>query len=230
MTGTLRRLGRHARRLACHTGGVAMIEFAYVLPIVVLMSLTGAELTNYITVKMRMSQIALSIADNAARMGNGTSLAAKTITEADVNDVFTGAQMTSGGLDLTTNGRVILSDLEPSASPNTAGTYKIKWQRCFGAKTHASTYGNAGAINLPGMGPAGRQITAQDDNATMFVELYYVYKPLLKAIWAPDTSMVEIASMAVRDRRDLSDDSALGAAATHPQGIYKVAGVTASTC
>lgn len=221
MTGFSLRLGAVARRLAGNTSGVALIEFGYVLPVVLLMSLTGAEMTHYITVKMRMSQIALAIADNAARMGNGTSLAAKTITEADINDVFTGAQMESGGLDLTSNGRVILSDLEPVANPNTTGKYKIKWQRCFGAKTHSSSYGAAGDTNLAGIGPAGRQVTAQDDNATMFVELYYVYKPLLNASWAPTTTLTEIASMAVRDRRDLTGGN---------NGIYPVNGVTASTC
>lgn len=226
MTAPASRLRALAGQLGRHTGGVAMIEFAFVLPIVMLMSLTGAEMTNYITVKMRMSQLALSIADNAARMGNGTSLAAKTVTEADINDVFIGAQMTSGGLDLQTNGRVVLSSLQPDAAPAT--TYRIAWQRCYGAQAHPSSYGVAGASGLTGMGPAGRQVTAQPDNATMFVELYYVYKPLLKASWAPATTLVETASMAVRDRRDLSDDSAT--TNLHPNGVYRVAGVTASTC
>jgi len=217
------------RRLIAHTSGVAIIEFAMVLPIVTTMALTGAELTNYITVKMRVSQVALSIADNAARLGNGTALSAKTISEADINDVFIGAKLETGGLDLATNGRVILSDLEPVANPNTTNKFKIKWQRCFGAKTHASSYGKAGDTNLDGMGLPDHLVTTQDDNATMFVEVYYVYQPLIKVSWAPTSELTEIASMAVRDRRDLSDD-ATSTNPTHPQGIYKVAGVTASTC
>lgn len=230
MTNAFSRATARLRRFPRATGGLAMLEFAFTLPILLTMSLVGAELTNYITVKMRMSQLALSIADNAARMGNGTSLSAKTITEADINDVFIGAGFVSTGLNLASNGRVILSDLEPTSMPNTAGTYKIRWQRCFGQQTHASTYGVAGATKLTGMGPAGRQVTAQDDNATMFVELYYVYQPLIKIGWAPTTTLTEIASMAVRDRRDLSDDNTSGSAATHPDGIYKMAGVTPSTC
>jgi Flp pilus assembly protein TadG len=217
------------------TSGVALMEFALVLPVLITMSLTGAELTNYITTKMRVSQLALQLADDAARMGSGSQLQAKTITETDINDLFTGAQLQSGELDLNTNGRIILSNLLPTANPNTAGTYKIGWQRCYGAKTaHLSgygTYNTASGINMTGMGPAGRQVTAQDDNATMFVEVFYTYKPLVGlGTLAPTTTFTEIASMAVRDRRDLSDDSASGSTATHPQGIYKVAGVTASIC
>lgn len=199
--------------------GVAMIEFAFVLPILVLMSLTGAELTNYITVKMRISQIALQLADNAARMGSGTPTQAKQVTETDINDIFSGAQVESGNLDLLTNARVIVSDLEVKTIG--AATYRIVWQRCYGNQSHPSSYGAAGATNLTGMGPAGRQVTAQDNSPTMFVEVYYVYKPLLKAIWAPTTTMTEIASMSVRDRRDTTGGT---------NGIYNSANAPVASC
>ena len=207
---------RSCARIRQHVSGVALIEFAFVFPILLTMGLTGAEITNYIIVKMRVSQLALMIADNAARMGSGSQLAAKTITETDINDLFTGANLQSATLDLRTNGRVILSDLEQD--PANANRYKIVWQRCYGLKTtHASTYGNAPTGNLPGIGPAGRQVTAQADSATMFVEIYYVYKPIVSARLTPGTELIEIASMAVRERRDLST-------------IYNTANVLPSTC
>lgn len=231
MTRAFVRIGLTLRGLRRDRRGVALLEFAFVLPILILMCLTGAELTHYITTKMRISQLALQLSDDAARIGSGTRLSAKKITEADINDIFTGAQMQSSELDLKTNGRVVLSSLEPMANPNTGNKYKITWQRCFGNKTsYAPTYGTAGQTNLSGMGPAGRQVTVQDDNATMFVEVYYDYTPLVALSRAPSTSFMEIGSMAVRDRRDLTDDSANGAAATHPKGVYKVAGVTPSSC
>ncbi|TPG04434.1 TadE/TadG family type IV pilus assembly protein, partial [Sphingomonas oligophenolica] len=131
-----------AARLARDTGGLALLEFAFTLPILLMMSLTGAELTNYITTRMRVSQMALQLADNAARMGKGTQITAKSISELDINDLLTGAQLQSGELDLKGRGRVIISDLEPVANPNTTNKYKIVWQRCYGSKTaHASTYG-----------------------------------------------------------------------------------------
>ena len=195
--------------LRAATSGVALLEFALVLPLILTMALAGAELTNFITTKMRVSQLALQLADNGARMGSGSQLQAKTISETDINDLFIGAQRQSSELDLNANGRVILSDLEPTASPNTAATYKIGWQRCYGLKTsHASTYGTyntASGRNLTGIGPAGRKVTAQDNNATMFVEVFYTYKPLIVFDdFIPATSITEIASMAVRDRRDLT--------------------------
>jgi Flp pilus assembly protein TadG len=210
------RLAAFARRFRRDTSGVALLEFALTLPVLLLLSLTGAELTNYITTKMRISQISLHLADNAARIGSGSQLALKTISESDINDLFTGANMQSGELALQTNGRIILSSVEVDSAHT--GKYKIAWQRCYGAKTtHASTYGVAGANNLTGVGPAGRQTVAPADGAAMFVEVYYVYQPLVKSSLAPSANMTEIASMMVRDRRDLTQ-------------VYPVSGVTASTC
>lgn len=193
------------RRLARDRDGLALIEMAFVTPIILLLGLSGAEFANYISTRMRVSQLALRIADDAARMGTGSQLAAKKISETDINDLFIGANQQSGGLQLSQRGRVILSDLEPVANPNTSGRFKIVWQRCYGAKTnYTRQYGTAGQTNLTGIGPAGRQVTAQDDNATMFVELYYEYRPLVTAAFLPDLTFTDIASMSVRDRRDLT--------------------------
>lgn len=217
----MNRISAFSARLRDHKSGVAMLEFAFSLPVLLLMSLSGAELTNYIVTKMRVSQVALHLADNAARIGSGSLLQAKTITETDINDLFTGAGMQAGELDLYRHGRVILSDLEPMANPNTTGKYKIVWQRCRGAKTlHESSYGDAGDTDLDGIGPDysdgddsdgnddternKRKAIAADGGATMFVEVYYEYQPLIKTSLSPSRTMVQTASMMVRDRRDLS--------------------------
>lgn len=218
MKRALAALPRFGARLRAATSGVALIEFALTLPVLLTMSLVGAELTNYITTKMRVSQMALHLADNAARIGTGSQLQAKTISEADINDLFAGVQLQSGELDLQTNGRVILTDVEPTATGAT--TYKIGWQRCFGAKTsYVPAYPPYGSsrTNMTGLGPVGRQTVAPDGGAAMFVEVYYEYKPLVKLSFAPTTQFIEIASMMVRDRRDLTQ-------------IYNAENVTKSLC
>lgn len=216
----MRALFRSTRRLATDRRGLALLEFGLSLPILLLLSLTGAEITNYIISRMRVSQIALHLADNAARIGSGSQLQAKTINEADVNDLLTGAGLQSGELNLFANGRVIISSLEPD--PANSGKYRIRWQRCRGAKTaQTSAYGNAGATNLSGMGKTGRLATAPADGVTMYVEVYYEYQPLLKAALAPNSNFREEASMMVRDRRDTVGGT---------NGVYQVNGVTASTC
>lgn len=211
----MKRLAQRMRDLRSDTSGVAMLEFAFSLPVLLLMSLTGAELTNYVTTRMRISQIALHLADNAARIGSGSQLAAKTITETDINDLFVGANLQSGELGLQTNGRVVISDVEPKTTGSTK--YKIVWQRCYGAKTSYVKKYTTGQTDLDGVGTSGRLAIAPDGGATMFVEVYYEYTPLVKTSLSPTTTMVETASMMVRDRRDLTQ-------------IYNTEGATISSC
>lgn len=221
------------RRLASDRRGLALLEFAFILPLFLLLTLTGIELLNYITTRMRISQVALQLADNAARIGSGSQLQAKTISETDINDLLVGAELQAGELDLYKRGRVIISSLEPMTSPNPTGLYKIAWQRCRGDKPYDSPHDNTLVGISGGIGPVGQRVTAPDYGVTMFVDVYYEYRPLisLSRIFPNANGQIkEFASMMVRDRRDTSDDSLLGPLATHPKGVYKVAGVTPSAC
>lgn len=218
------RIANLARRLAAARGGVIVIEYAFALPVLLLLGLTGAEITNYTITRMRISQLALHIADNAARIGTGTQLQEKRITETDVNDLLTGAGYQAGEMDLYGRGRVIVSSVEND--PANAGKYRIRWQRCRGAKVFDSPYDNA-TTNLAGVGPAGRQVIAPPDGATMWVEVSYTYTPLIAGAWTGSVDMVETASMMVRDRRALTPTVAVDA---NQDGIYEVAGEIPSTC
>jgi hypothetical protein len=207
-----------ARALSKDNGGLALIEFAYSLTFLIPMVAYAGELANYGTVKMRISQVALHIADNGSRIGTGSLLAAKRIDEAQINDLLTGAGVQAGGLNLFTNGRVFISSIEPVANPNTTNKFKIAWQRCRGTGTgYTSSYGVAGNTNLSGIGPAGRQATAPDDGAVIFAQVSYRYQPLFGVGWSPPLDIVDIAAMLVRDQRDFTQ-------------VYPVAGVTASSC
>ncbi|HEV7289923.1 pilus assembly protein [Sphingomonas sp.] len=212
--GTSRRLGRN-------TSGLALLEFALALPILLTVSLTGAELTNYIIAKMRISQIALQLADNAARIGSGSQLESKKIYESDINDLLTGANFQAGELNLFANGRVIISSVEPHAS--TANRYRIRWQRCGGSRTSwTSSYGTpTTATSVTGVGPTGRQVIAPPSGVAMFVEVRYTYQPLVRTSLSPTSEINEIASMMVRDARNTSGGV---------DGIFQQSGVTASNC
>lgn len=223
---TLKRL---LRELRAEQSGVAIIEFAYSMPILMLCLCVGTELTNYATTVMRVNQIALQAADNAARIGAGSPLTLRTITETDINDLITGAQLQSGNMDLLgthtsinafgdtgNNGRIIISSLEPVAWPNPTNRYRIHWQRCGGAMVntqHPSSYGVQGATNLTGMGPTGRQVIATDASGTIFVEVAYFYQPLFFNDYSitKKYKITAIASMPVREPRNTVLNNAAGA-------------------
>ena len=169
---------KHFERLLCECrSGVAMVEFALVLPLFLSMVLVGLEITNYSVAHMRISQIALMVADNAARVRDS-------IDEVDVDEVMVGARIEGDSISFGTRGRVILSSLEPNglASPNTG--QKIRWQRCYGSKNVSSTYGDEGDGTTDdelefGMGTTANRVSASSGSAIMFVEVVYDYQPLI---------------------------------------------------
>lgn len=211
-------LRQKLKSLLRNVSGVAMIEFAYSLPLLTLVGMGATELTNYAWVKLQVSQIALNMADHASRLGENGVLQEIKIYESDINDLFTGAELESGSMDLAANGRLILSSLRQ----NDDGGQWIQWQRCTGSMDHASSYGEEGdgetGTSFPGMGKSGSEITAASGTAVMFVEVAYTYQPLFTDKWVPGPKqLVEFAAFNVRDDRDLTQ-------------IYTTSGVTASTC
>ena len=136
-------LKRAARRLIHDRQGLALVEFAYSLPVILLLGLTGLELANLAVTNMRLSQSAMHIADNASRIGHSDSLTAKRVYEGDINDLFIGVNLQAGSqIDLYEHGRVILSSLEQ----NDDGGQWIHWQRCMGKKNVQSAYGEEDKI------------------------------------------------------------------------------------
>jgi len=204
------------RRLRASESGVAAVEFALTAPIVLTIFLSGAELTNYTITKLRVSQIALHASDNGSRIGTMNSLSVKQISEAQINDLLIGASLQAGSLDLLDRGKVVISSLENDSAH--AGKMTVHWQRCYGNKVYSSAYGSQGANNLAYFGPPGKQITSvPSGGAVMYVEVAYNYKPLISSRLIPTATLTDVATMVVRDQRDLTQ-------------VYNTENVTASTC
>lgn len=199
-----RRESRRVRRWAADTSGVALTEFALALPLLLMAGLWGTESANLAITHMRVNQLAIHVADNAARIGDTSTLENRKIYESDINDLLLGSNLQAGGLDFYDHGRVIISSLE--THPDNGNQY-IHWQRCKGLKKHNSTYGNAGdgsAISLSGIGPAGQQVTAPPDGAVIFVEVSYDYQPLVSEKFVAAETISAVAAFIVRDDRDLT--------------------------
>jgi len=147
-----RPMRRFGGRLCRDRAGLAMIEFALSAPIVLVIGCYGTELANLALVNMRVSQIALNLADNASRVGAYSNLATQQLREVDVNDILQAARYQGTGINLTTNGRITISSLENVAqSYDTAPVQRIHWQRCIGVKSGAgydSTYGITATSNV----------------------------------------------------------------------------------
>lgn len=208
------------RALRRDRSGLALLEFALSLPLVLGIGCYGVELGNLALLNMKVSQIALNLADNASRVG-ASGLTLQQLREVDVNDVLQAARYQGTSINLTTNGRIILTSLENVKQDyDTAPVQRIHWQRCLGMKSGAdydshygtttvaagstATQANKGTDDADGMGPTGSLVTAPPDSAVMFVEINYLTRPLFGTFLTTPARIQYIASFIVRDRRDFS--------------------------
>jgi len=162
-----------AARLRDCRSGLAFTEFAMSLPVLVTLGLVGLETANLAMAHLRVSNIAMLTADNAARVRDS-------IDEANIVELMTGAKMAGNSIRFGQNGRIILSSIER----NTAGNGQwIRWQRCDGLRNMVSRYGGQGTgqtnSSLQAVGPAGNQISAASGTAVMMVEVEYIYQPIV---------------------------------------------------
>ncbi|MFA5968944.1 MAG: hypothetical protein WC816_06860 [Sphingomonas sp.] len=218
---TLRALRRLALQLRHDRSGLALLEFAYAMPVVLVAGLYGVETANLALTNTRLSQIALNLADNASRVGATNTLAIQQLREVDVNDILTAVRLQGASIGLTDNGRITLSSLENvQQSYDAAPVQRIHWQRCLGVMSgsgYDSTYGatttnagtdatqnNAGLTQASGIGDAGSLVSAPSGAGLMFVEINYLYHPITSSWLMPASRIHYIASFIVRDPRDFS--------------------------
>jgi Flp pilus assembly protein TadG len=179
--------------------GVALVEFALVLPLFLLIALTGIEYANLAMSHLRVNQIAHLVADNAGRVSGR-------IDESDINEIFTGATTVGASLSFAANGRIVLSSLQDNGLTGSNHGQMINWQRCTGSLAVNPAYGrqNAGRTNgsLQAMGQTGRQITALPGTAVMFVEVSYTYQPLITSSILGARTITYETAFNVRERTE----------------------------
>jgi Flp pilus assembly protein TadG len=221
---------RKCKSIVANKSGVALVEFAYCLPVFLGFGFCALEVANLATARMRVSQIAMALADNATRIGVNTGISEKKVFESDIYDIFEGVRQQSGSLNIEARGKIILSSLQRNAS----GGQWIAWQRCTGSKSFSSSYGAAGTgrtgTAYTGMGPAGSQIQAPAGTAVMFVEIAYDYRALVEPIAQGMTyfgmntnnqTLLYRAAFIVRDPRVLGNSAVAAATAAEDHGLFQ---------
>jgi len=225
-------------RLATDQSGLALLEFALSLPILLTMGLAGTEIAHMALTVERVNQIAMLTADNAARVRDS-------IDETDVNQIMTGAKYVGQSINFSANGRIILSDIQNN--PLNSGQW-IRWQRCAGAKNVSSSYGVQGdgwtdSSLQAGVGPTNNKITAASGSIVMFVEVVYDYQPIVPVsnyfnilpagVFTSKTIRVTQA-FNVRQRTPAASTTSTGAVDTNPPkdllNSQNLAGSNVSSC
>ncbi len=152
--------------------GVAALEFAIILPVLMLLTYGGYEGWRMVLAGQRVDNVAYSISDLSARLLNGT-------TEGDVTNMLEGGAFIARPFDLEADGRVILSAVDPGVGR------QILWQRCFGGANLQSSLGQEGGQADVS---AIRRMPSSTDSLVFVTETKMKYvPPLVGLIYGPIT-------------------------------------------
>lgn len=192
--------------------GVAFIEFALVAPVLLFLILGGLEVVNYALAQLKVNQIAMTVADNAGRVTTG-------IDEANIYEVFAGADAIGKSMGFEQHGRIVLSSLQDNGQEGNKHGQMINWQRCWGDLATAPSYGTEGDGRDDntlenGLGADGNRIASIPGTAVMFVEVTYEYQPLISDTIVPVAGTIRRESafnVRGRQNNDISNTQSLGA-------------------
>lgn len=205
------------RRILKDRTAVSATEFAIVMPVFMILGMYGTEVAWMTIANMQVSQVAVSLADNASRLGqNDNSGVTPTIAGIDVQGILSGALLEGETLDLKDNGRVIVSSVETKPSN---GKQYIHWQECSGKLNKSSKKGQpdlVGAVlgTLSGVTVGKAVVTAPANSAVMVAEVWYEHKGLFGTMFIKPTLMYEEAAVVVRDDRNTGPGLTGGKAST----------------
>lgn len=127
-----------SRRTEDWRRGVATVEFALVLPFILLLMLAGADVTVYLRTAMRVDETATELAVVVTQYSS--------LYQSDFTALFNAAQTIAGTTPVTgLLGATIISGIV-----NSNGTQTIAWQQRSPSARFTSRFGTAGAApNLP---------------------------------------------------------------------------------
>jgi Flp pilus assembly protein TadG len=110
-----RRVVQQWRRLRHDSAGVAMVEFAACLPVLMALLLGGVDLSRFVMVSQKMDRVAAGMGDLVAQ--------AKTLNTSDLTNIYAATAYVTAPFDFQDTGVVIISSISLIG-----GVMKINWQ------------------------------------------------------------------------------------------------------
>lgn len=169
---------RCARRFTRHAAGMAMVEFALLLPLLMVMFYGCIEVTRYILIVQKTEKLAHTVADVAAQ--------SKDLTATSLDQLLAATQDIMQPFGTGANSRILISSLYREAGDANA---RVNWcHRGGGTMAVASAIGVQGAIPvMPG------NFTFNERENVIAAEVYYQFSPLLSSQFFGTTTVYRSA-------------------------------------
>lgn len=169
----LRRIASLPRR----EEGVAYLEFALILPVLLLLALGGVELSRYIQAAQKVDKLTHTIVDLIAQ--------APTISVPELEQIMEASQHIMHPYPFSDNGVIIVS----CVGYNQNGQLRVKWQyRGGGALNRTSNIGAVG--NSPTL-PANFTIGSRDN--VIIAESFFTITPMINDNYVPESEFYRTA-------------------------------------
>jgi len=143
--------------------GLAYLEFAFALPLLLMLFLGGVEVTRYILIVQKTEKIAATVADLTAQ--------SQTTTSSELSIIIQAASQVMQPFSFGSNGYVIISSVTKTGT----NAPVVNWQYSGGGTwTQTSQVGTTGhTASLPS------GFTMVDKDNIIIAEVYYNYAPML---------------------------------------------------
>lgn len=147
------------RRVLADCRGIAAIEFAAALPVLIGLSLVAFEVSSYVLLNIKLQHAATTVAELSTRD--------ERLCTATLDDLFSATPQIVAPFAFSSHGVVIVSGV--------AGNGTVGWQRSGGG-----SYGATSEIGAPGAA-AGipPDITVDASSTLVAAEVFYDYQPIL---------------------------------------------------
>lgn len=167
-----RRLLRRFRR---DRRGVAALEFALILPILVLLALGCFEVPRYVMLWQRMERTASGVSDLVAQ-------ADEPLTQDQMTDIFSSAKLLMQPYDVIANGSIVVT----SINNPTGGVTNVSWRVACGT---GDNNGKMGAVSAqppaaqtapPSANFPTSLLPIAKDNEVLVTEVYFTFTPVFR--------------------------------------------------
>ena len=183
-----------SRRFGSDGRGVAAVEFALILPILVLLLIGCFEVPRFVTIYQRIARTSAGVADLVAQ-------ADEPMTKDNMTDIFSAGLIMMQPYDAKKDGVIIVSSVN-----NPAGNgVKVTWQERCGKLAATSVVGNAGSTPL-GSFPVA--INPGSDEEVIAAEVYFSYKPVFSNIIYKGSTLSLVSYTRPRNQNLMTDPGA----------------------